>query len=171
MKDSGGRTAEREQWVLTGGDQGGGLGSARWIVGVLNGIKPNRNWKRCRCQRCQRFDRLATAAAPVFVIKWNLARRLVALNASQCATIFISFNACRGSYWIGWGWWWGGVLGRRQGALPDNGKVHTNKCNKMIGMSRRAGGAFVAGRRGMGEAAGEGGTGSRPGVAAVQAGW
>lgn len=34
---------------------------------------------------CQCSDRLA-----VFVIKWNLARRLAALNA----TIFISLNAC-----------------------------------------------------------------------------
>lgn len=166
MKDSGGRTAEWEQWMLAREKRadGRGAGGARWIVGVLNGIKPNRNWKRCRCQRCQRFDRLATAAAPVFVIKWNLARRLVALNASQCATIFISFNACRGSDWIGLGSE-GGVLGHRHAGQPDNGKVHTNKCNKMIGMSRRAGEEepLLPGRRGS--------SGSWPGVAAAQAGW
>lgn len=31
--------------------------------------------------------------------------------------------------------------------LPDNAKVHTNKCNKMIGMSRRAT-AFVGRKMG-----------------------
>lgn len=79
-------------------------------------------------------------SAFAFVIKWNLARRLAALNASQCAAIFISFNAHtnrlretaqgrraeRSVGVVGVLWW----------HLPDNGKVHTNKCNKMIGMSR-----------------------------------
>lgn len=70
--------------------------------------------KRCRCQRL--LSSLAVHASSrfifsffflfffllvfgffhsafAFVIKWNLARRLAALNASQCAAIFISFNA------------------------------------------------------------------------------
>lgn len=82
---------------------------------VLNGIKPNRNWKGVAVSACCR--RLLCERVPVlyfrfsffhffflfgfrffhsafsFVIKWNLARRLAALNASQCAAIFISFNA------------------------------------------------------------------------------
>lgn len=113
--------------------------------------------KRCRCQRL--LSSLAVRASSrfifsfffffsffflfgfrffhsafAFVIKWNLARRLAALNASQCAAIFISFNAHTNRLRKGRErdercgvlWW----------HLPDNGKVHTNKCNKMIGMSR-----------------------------------
>lgn len=82
---------------------------------VLNGIKPNRNWKGvavsacCRRLLCERVPVLYFRfsffhfffffafrffhSAFAFVIKWNLARRLAALNASQCAAIFISFNA------------------------------------------------------------------------------
>lgn len=112
--------------------------------------------KRCRCQRL--LSSLAVRASSrfifsffffflfffffgfrffhsafAFVIKWNLARRLAALNASQCAAIFISFNAHTNRL--------RGEVERRGGGvlwwhLPDNGKVHTNKCNKMIGMSR-----------------------------------
>lgn len=119
---------------------------------VLNGIKPNRNWKGvavsacCRRLLCERVPVLYFRfrfrfsfyfffllvfgffhSAFAFVIKWNLARRLAALNASQCAAIFISFNAHTNRLRET-------AQGRRD--LPDNGKVHTNKCNKMIGMSR-----------------------------------